>query len=132
MADGKPGSFFWNELMTPDPAAAAAFYKAVVGWDKGAMPMPGGEGGEYHLWQVGDETMGGMMQMSGPQFQGVPPHWMAYVHVADVDAAAAKAGSSGGAVHAPPFDVPGVGRIAIVADPAGAMLGLITPAARQD
>jgi len=127
-----PGMFFWNELMTPDPAAAKGFYCKVIGWEPTAMPMPGGEGGEYHLWKVGEGMAGGMMEMKGPQFEGVPPHWLAYVNVADVDAAAERATAAGGKVLAPPFEVPTVGRIAIIADPQGAMLGMITPAPPEE
>ena len=123
-----PKMFFWNVLMTRDAASAQAFYGKVIGWEPSAMPMPGGAGGDYHLWKVGEGMAGGMMEMAGPQFEGVPPHWMAYVHVEDVDAAAERATGAGGKVLAPPFDVPTVGRIAIIADPQGAALGLITPA----
>lgn len=125
------GMFFWNELMTPDVESAKTFYATVIGWQPDSMPMPGPEGQDgavYHLWKVGDSMAGGMMQMAGPQFDGVPPHWMSYVNVADVDAAVAKVESAGGKVLAPPFDVETVGRISIIADPAGAALGLITPA----
>jgi predicted enzyme related to lactoylglutathione lyase len=124
--------FFWNELMTPDPAAAKGFYSKVIGWEPATMPMPVGESGEYHLWKVGEGMAGGMMEMKGPQFEGVPPHWLAYVNVADVDAAAEATTAAGGKVLAPPFDVPTIGRITIIADPQGAVLGLITPAPPQE
>ena len=132
MADSAPGQFYWNELMTTDTDAATSFYTDVVGWGTDSMPMPGDGGGTYHLWTAGGNPAGGMMKMDGPQFEGVPPHWMCYVNVADVDACAAKVEGAGGKVAAAPFDVPGVGRIAIIFDPTGAALGLITPAPRED
>ena len=58
----------------------------------------------------------------------IPSHWMSYVHVADVDAAVAKVAKAGGEVLKPCFDVPGVGRIAIVEDPTGAVIGIMTAA----
>ena len=60
--------------------------------------------------------------------EGVPPHWMMYVEVADIDAVAAKVESSGGKVLNAPFDVPNVGRISILADYDGAVVGMMTPA----
>jgi uncharacterized protein len=127
MADPTPGKFMWNELMTTDAEAASKFYSAVVGWNVGSMPMPDGSGEKYHLWKAGDQDAGGMMQMSGPQFAGVPPHWMSYVHVADVDACAAKVAPAGGKVAQPPFDIPGIGRMCVIIDPQGAALALMTP-----
>lgn len=132
MADQKHGTFMWNELMTTDVDKARRFYVDVVGWTADSMPMPGDDSGaHYHLWKAGDEMAGGMMHMAGPQFAGVPPHWMAYVSVADVDACAAKVEPAGGKLAAPPFDIPGIGRICIVIDPTGAALGLMTPAPRE-
>jgi uncharacterized protein len=131
MADPTPGKFMWNELMTTDADAAAKFYGSVVGWKTSSMPMPGSDAGEkYHLWKVGDEDAGGMLQMSGPQFAGIPPHWMSYVHVADVDACAAKVAPAGGKLAQPPFDIPGIGRFCVVIDPQGAALALMTPSPR--
>lgn len=132
MPETKPGVFMWNELLTNDASAATAFYTKVIGWQTDTMPMPGeSDGSVYHLWKAGDDMAGGMMQMSGPQFEGVPPHWQAYVHVADVDATAGKVEAAGGKVIAPPFDIPGVGRIAIIMDPAGAALGIMKPAPQE-
>ena len=83
-----------------------------------------GPAGVYTLWKAGDKGAGGMMQMIGPQFEGVPPHWMSYVAVDDVDAAAAKAAELGGEIKVPPMDIPGIGRFAVFADPQGAHLSL--------
>jgi predicted enzyme related to lactoylglutathione lyase len=57
----------------------------------------------------------------------MPPHWMTYVAVDDVDGAVRTTREAGGTVHREPFDVEGVGRIAIIADPTGAVLGIMTP-----
>lgn len=120
----KTGDWFWHELMTDDAEKAKAFYGGLLGWtaqpwENGAMP--------YTIWKHGDGDHGGMMAMQGPQFAGVKPQWMIYVAVADVDAAAAKVPGLGGTVHVPPTDIPQIGRFAIVVDPSGATLGLITP-----
>ena len=120
------GNFYWNELVTTDPGRCNAFYGTVLGWTSRDMDM--GEGGTYTMFQANGTDVGGMFKMQGPQFEGVPPHWMGYIAVDDVDAAVAKVEGAGGAVKAPPFDVPGVGRIAVITDPTGAAVSLMTPA----
>ena len=123
------GTFYWNELVTTDPGQCSAFYGTVLGWTGREMDM--GEGGTYTIFQSNGTDIGGMFKMGGPQFEGVPPHWMGYVAVDDIDAAVAKVEGAGGAVKAPPFDVPGIGRIAVITDPAGAAVSLMTPAPEQ-
>jgi predicted enzyme related to lactoylglutathione lyase len=118
------GSFYWNELMTRKPDAAKKFYGDTLGWTFEAMPMPEGS---YWIAKMGGTTVGGMFTMSGPMFEGVPEHWFSYVGVDDVDARVKKISAAGGKVCREPFDIPNVGRIAIVQDPGGAMLGWMTP-----
>ena len=118
----QPGHVSWNELVTTDVAAAKTFYTGLFGWKTEAF----GSGMDYTLFKKGDTMVGGMMKCPQP---GAPAHWLAYVTVEDVDAAAAKAGKLGGKMVAPPFDVPEVGRIAVVLDPQGAAIGLFKPAA---
>ncbi len=79
-----------------------------------------GEHGIYYIFQLEGKDVGGGYQMGGPQFEGVPPHWMAYVWVNDVDATVGKAAALGGKIVAPPMDVPNVGRMAFLQDPQGA------------
>ena len=122
------GSFHWNELMTRDVDAAKAFYGATLGWSYDAMAM---EDGTYWIALSAGAPVGGIMDMAGVSPPEVPPHWFAYVAVDDVDARVAKIADAGGEVLREPFDVPGVGRIAIVQDPTGAMLGWMTPAATE-
>lgn len=120
------GTFYWNELLTTDVEKCEAFYKTVVGWDTDVMPMPDGTQYKFLKAPGVDRPAGGMMSIT-PEMGSIPPHWAAYVAVDDVDAAVAKVEDAGGKVLKPPFDVEGVGRIAIVADPTGGALGLITP-----
>lgn len=120
------GRFIWYELMTPDTAGAKAFYGDVVGWTSQAMPM---EGGEYTVLEADGNGVGGMMTLTDEfKAQGIPPNWTGYVAVDDVDASAEKVQRLGGAVQRPPQDIPGIGRFAIVADPAGAVIAIMTPA----
>ncbi len=118
------GSFYWNELNTHNSDAAKKFYGATLGWTFDAMPMPNGT---YWVAKMGGTPVGGVFPMSGPEFKGIPEHWMSYIAVDNVDASVKKLKSAGGNVMREPFDVPNVGRIAIVKDSNGAVMGLMTP-----
>ena len=120
------GTFCWNELMTRDVEKAKAFYGAAIGWTFEAMPMP--DGGTYWVAKMGDKPVGGIFPLSGPDFEGVPECWMSYLAVDDVDARLKKASAAGATVMKEPFDVPGVGRIAIVQEPGGACIGWMSRA----
>lgn len=119
------GIFVWNELMTNDVAGAKAFYEATIGWSFEEMPMPQGS---YWLAKLDGKPVAGLMDMTGVTPPGVPPHWFAYVEVDDVDARVGRLAAAGGRLYREPFDIPEVGRIAIVGDPTGAALGWMTPA----
>jgi predicted enzyme related to lactoylglutathione lyase len=120
------GEFNWNELMTRDVEASKRFFEATLGWTFDAMPSMGG--GTYWIAKAGGEMVGGLMPLEGPQFAGVPESWMGYIAVDDVDARCKKAAASGGKVMREPFDIPNVGRIAILTDSRGVAIGLMTPA----
>ena len=122
---GTHGKFYWNELMTRDVARAKNFYADTLGWGFDSMPMP--SGGTYWIAKIGDEPVGGLFDISGPEYQGVPETWMPYIAVDDVDARLTKAVASGATVMKPAFDVPGVGRIAILLQPGGGGIGWMTP-----
>lgn len=118
------GNFYWNELVTRDPEKAKKFYGTTIGWTFDGMPMPEGT---YWVAKMGDKPVGGLFTIGGPQWEGVPEHWMSYLAVDDVDARVKKATAAGAKLMRPVFDVPGVGRIAILTEPGGAGVGWITP-----
>ncbi len=122
------GSFYWNELMTRDAEKAKAFYSSAIGWSFDAMPM---ENGTYWVAKMAGQPVGGIFSMNGPDFAGVPEHWMPYLAVDEIDRRIGAAKAAGAKVIREPFDVPSVGRIAIVQDPGGAVIGWMTPAANQ-
>jgi predicted enzyme related to lactoylglutathione lyase len=122
------GHFYWNELMTRDVEGAKAFYGTTIGWQFDGMPMA--EGGTYWVCKDGGQPVGGIFEIGRPEFAGIPPHWFAYIAVDDVDARVEQAKAAGAELLRPLFDVPGVGRIAILKDPTGAAIGWITPTAR--
>jgi predicted enzyme related to lactoylglutathione lyase len=114
----EPSTPTWNECVTPDVAKAAAFYAEVLGM--GSQPMDMGEMKYTVLTDVNGRQVGGMVDLAMLP-EGTPPHWNVYFNVADVDASVAKVEELGGATAAPAFDAPGVGRMAMVSDPQGAM-----------
>ena len=120
------GNFYWNELMTRDVARAKKFYADTMGWSYDAMPSGGGS--TYWLAKSGDEIVGGLFDISGPDFKDVPESWMSYIAVDNVDARVKKATAAGAKVMKPAFDVPNVGRIAVLLEPGGAAIGWMTPA----
>lgn len=125
MAENKPpqGSFVWNELMTRDVDGAKKFYSELLGWNPADSGMPGMD---YTLFKSGDKSHAGLMAMPPEMPANVPPHWMAYIAVDDVDAAAKKVERLGGKILHGPEDVPGVGRFCTISDPAGAVVSLMT------
>ena len=124
---GTHGTFYWNELMARDIEGAKKFYAQTMGWSFDAMPMPGG--GSYWVAKIGDQPVGGIFDISGPDYNDVAVGWMSYIAVDDVDARVKKAVAAGAKVMKPAFDVPGVGRIVILQEPGGAGIGWMTPAA---
>ena len=120
------GHFHWNELMTRDAEKAKDFYGKTLGWTYHEMNMM--EGMSYWVCMDGEQPIGGIFTMNGPQFEGVPEHWFPYIAVDDIDARLEKLKAEGGQVTREPFDMPGVGRIAIVTDSNGAPSGWMTPA----
>ena len=115
----KHGDFIWYELMTDDPAAAQDFYAAVVGW---SFAPAGKNDKDYRQFSMGSAIVGGLLPLTPDMTaNGARPCWLGYVGVDDVDRAAASIEKAGGAIHMAPQDIPDVGRLALVADPQGAM-----------
>ncbi len=118
------GVFVWDELITTDVEGAKRFYGEVVGWEAREMDM--GLNNVYTIFSSGGADRAGCM--ARPEGAGdIPPYWMTYLGVGDVDATAEKAKSLGATFMMEPFDVPTVGRLAIFADPTGAAVGLFYP-----
>lgn len=118
-----PGNFCWFECGSTDAAKAKSFYTQLFGWKSADFPMPG-DCGVYTVFQVGDEDIAGLYALTGPQFQGVPSHWMTYVAVDDVDDSAKRATALGAKLLAEPMDIPNVGRMACLQDPTGAAISI--------
>ncbi|MFD7439571.1 VOC family protein [Streptomyces sp. NPDC059861] len=112
-----PGALGWVELLTREPARARDFYTTVFGWTVNASE-------HYTQWGLAGQDFGGMMTMDDKFPHEVPPHWLPYFAVADVDAATATATGAGGAALMEPTSVPDGPRIAVLRDPQGAVFGV--------
>ncbi len=116
-----PGAFSWNELMTTDPEAAGRFYAGLFGWTLKNMDMGTGA---YHVASVAGTQVCGIMGMP-PDGAPMPPAWGCYVTVSSVDETMAKCAALGGKTLVPAMDVPGVGRMAVLQDPQGAVFSVM-------
>ncbi|MCW2785143.1 MAG: hypothetical protein JWP74_1660 [Marmoricola sp.] len=115
----EPGTPIWNELISPDVPRALQFYADVVGIGSESSELMDGY---TTVSNVNGDVVGGAMP---PMMEGIPPHWNVYFNVEDADATGAKAVELGGKLVSANFDVPGVGRMGIYADPQGAMFNLM-------
>jgi uncharacterized protein len=116
------GAFSWCELMTTDTTAAKEFYSRLFGWEMIDRPV---EGMTYTVLKAGEREVGGLMAMM-PDLPAMPSNWGVYVTVDDVDTSVKLVEELGGQVKVPPMDIPDVGRFAVIQDPQGATLSIIS------
>ena len=116
------GEASWYELMTTDMTAAMKFYQEVFGWQP-TESMDLGEMGKYQMFNRPHGMIGGMMNKPA-EMANVPPNWVIYFRVPDVDAAAQRITAGGGKIVNGPMDVPSGDRVVIASDPQGAAFGL--------
>lgn len=116
------GTPCWVDLATTDVESAGRFYGAVFGWT--VREQPG-----YSFFERDGEVVAGLAALTPEQTAGgMPPSWSMYVRADDPDALAARVVELGGTVRTPPFDIPDAGRMAVIADPEGAIFLLWRPA----
>lgn len=117
---GEPGALCWADLITPDPARAKEFYSGLFGWE---LLLGEKDTSGYLLIKNGVDFIGGIppAEHGNPN---APPHWMIYIRVTDVDATTDKAKSLGAKVHLAPMTIENVGRMAVLADPQGAVFAI--------
>lgn len=117
-----PGTPSWVDLGAPDVDRAAAFYTALLGWEvEPAGPVE--ETGGYRMARLDGRAVAGI----GPAQDPGPPRWTTYVTVDDADQAVATAREAGASVLVEPMDVMAAGRMAVLADPEGAMFSIWQP-----
>jgi predicted enzyme related to lactoylglutathione lyase len=122
-AKRKPTQIDWTELITNELDKGGEFYAQLFNWNRSTMPM--GELGEYHMFNQGDAPAAGMTQ--APPESGLESGWLSYVTVPNIEATLAKAEKAGATVKLPITPAPGIGQMAIFADPLGGVIGLVQP-----
>jgi uncharacterized protein len=120
----EPGVPSWVDLGSPDPQAAADFYSALFGWE---CPEGPPETGGYRVCTIEGLPVAGL----GPAQNPGPPVWASYVNVVSADATTELISANGGTVIVPPMDVMDFGRMAVYADPVGAVISVWQPGAHQ-
>lgn len=120
------GHFHWNELRTRNADKVKAFYEKTIGWTFEATPASDGE--TYWIASMNGAPVAGLFSLNNPRFAQVPESWIPFLSVDDVDARVAEAEKAGAKLMMPIFDVPNVGRIAMLMEPTGAGIGWMTPA----
>lgn len=113
------GTPCWVDLSVPDIGRARDFYRAVFGWSVIEGPP---ETGGYSMCQIGGRSVAGIGPQMGPP--GTPAIWTTYLATEDADSTSASIRAAGGQLLAEPFDVMDVGRMAVAADPGGAVFGI--------
>ncbi len=115
--------FVWYDLMTTEPAHAVEFYTQLIGWGTQKWEGPT----SYDMWTNHGTPLGGVMELpEDAKKGGVPPHWLAYVHVDDVEATVVNATSLGASVLVPGTEIPNAGKFAVLADPQGAAFAVFS------
>lgn len=120
--DSPLGTPCWVELLTSDPGRSQEFYGRLFGW---TVEDPGAEYGGYKNFQLRGERVAGCMRNDGAA--GIPDLWSVYLAVADAEATVARAAEHGGQVMVPAMDVMALGRMAVVVDVGGAVIGIWQP-----
>lgn len=121
----KPVRTWWHELNTWEPESALEFYGRTLGWEFSNADLP--DGSEYWIASKEGSPVGGVFGLKDPDYNGIPSHWMTYMAVSDISQAEQATTHAGGEVMRPATHIPGVGKLAVVSDASGALIGLIQP-----
>lgn len=125
MADQpKTGEFCWTELATPNVKAAKDFYGKVFGWEFADHEM-----GDmtYTMIKRNNKEFAGIWSIPKNQEKEIPPHWMSYILVDNLDEAVEKARKNGATIVKPSTNAGDMGKLAVIKDPTGAHIALWQP-----
>lgn len=114
---------WWHELNTWEPEQALAFYTRAMGWTFEAVALL--DRGAYWLARSEGKPVCGIYELTEPDYDGVPSHWMTYLNVDSIERVVRETASAGGELVRVPVKIDGVGRVAVVMDAGGALIGLI-------
>lgn len=121
----EPLRSWWHELNTWDPESAIEFYTRTLGWQFADTDLP--DGSQYWIASKDGAPVGGIFGLTEPEYNGIPSHWMTYMTVDDMNQAEKATAYAGGEITRPSTKIPGVGKLAVVTDASGALIGLIQP-----
>ncbi len=121
----KPGSIGWSDLTVPDAGSLSGFYSAVAGWTAEPLDMSGYS--DYVMKNPAGDAVAGICHARGPN-SNLPPAWLVYITVTDLDVSLSRCLELGGKILAGPKGGPGSPRYAVIQDPAGACAALYQPA----
>lgn len=124
-AKSEVGTITWTDLTVANAEAVRDFYSAVVGWKSSPVDMGGYNDYNMNTPESG-KTAAGICHTRGVNAE-LPPQWLVYITVEDVDKSAARCVELGGKVIAGPKGMGGHGRYCVIQDPAGAVAALFTP-----
>jgi uncharacterized protein len=127
-ADDEVGSSTTFQLACRDVDGATRFYGSVFGWDARTTPLAGGSSYTEFLHPGTERRVAGMVKMDERWHGDVPARWMLHLEVGDTDRTAARAAELGGRVSVAPFDLPNVGRLAVLNDPERAVFSVLQAA----
>ena len=120
-----PVRTWWHELNTWEPEIALAFYGRTLGWLFEPSPLP--DGGAYWIAKKEGKPVGGIFELTAPDYAGIPSHWMTYMAVPHIEEAEKDTAKAGGEIMRAATRIPGVGKLSVVTDTTGALIGLIEP-----
>jgi hypothetical protein len=119
----EPGTLLWNQCHTSDPARAAEFYVAVFGYDVDEVDV--GLQNPFRVLEVNGRGIAGVRELGS---EGEQPHWSLTFAVDDADETVSRAKELGGTALMEPFDLPEIGRLAVLRDPVGAVFQVMKSA----
>ena len=116
------GSIVWTDLTVPDAPGLRDFYAGVTGWTPEPVDM--GDHEDFTMLDSEAQAAAGICHALGANAD-LPPQWLVYIAVDDLDAAMARCTELGGAVISGPKGSAEDGRYCVIRDPAGAVAALI-------
>ena len=119
----RPGTITWTDLTVENADAIKDFYQSVTGWSPEPLSM--GAYSDYLMNDADGENAAGICH-ARDRNANMPPQWLIYITVADLDHSVAECQRLGGSIVAPPRSYGG-GRYCVIKDPAGAVCALYQP-----
>ncbi|MFL5328182.1 MAG: VOC family protein [Gemmataceae bacterium] len=122
------GTIAWCDLTIPEAEKVRDFYRDVVGWTSSVVNM--GDYSDYSMSPLQGDPVAGICHARGANAK-IPPQWLVYITVADLNASVMRSKELGGSVVDGPRSLGSYGTMAVIKDPAGAVCAIVEPLAEQ-